>query len=150
MHVDPHSVHAHVVGEHGDSEVVLWSAARIAGLPLRDWPGWHADREPALAEEVRRAAYEVIRRKGATNHAIGLVTADLLRCLLRDERRVLTVSRVQEGALGLRNVALSLPAVVGAQGAADVLEPEMSADERQRLTRSADVLRAAAAGIGLS
>ena len=150
VHVDPHSVHAHVVGEHGDSEVVLWSAARIAGLPLRDWPGWNADREPVLAEEVRRAAYEVIRRKGATNHAIGLVTADLLRCLLRDERRVLTVSRVQEGALGLRNVALSLPAVVGAQGAADVLEPEMNVDERQALMQSADVLRAAAARLGLT
>ena len=150
VHVDPHSVHAHVVGEHGDSEVVLWSAARIAGLPLRDWPGWHADREPALAEEVRRAAYEVIRRKGATNHAIGLVTADLLRCLLRDERRVLTVSRVQEGALGLRNVALSLPAVVGARGAADVLEPEMNGDERQALMQSADVLRRAGEGLGLA
>jgi len=94
---------------------------------------------------VRRAAYEIIRRKGATNHAIGLVTADLLRCLLRDERRVLTVSRVQAGALGFRNVALSLPAVVGAQGAADVLEPEMSTDEREQLQHSADVLHRAAA-----
>lgn len=149
VHVDAHSVHAYVVGEHGDSEVVLWSAARIAGIPLRDWAGWRPEHEPALAEEVRRGAYEIIRRKGATNHAIGLVTADLLRCLLRDERRVLTVSRVQEGALGLRNVALSLPAVVGAQGAADVREPEMSADERERLEHSANVLRRAAAEAGL-
>ena len=150
VHVDSRSIHAHVVGEHGDSEVVLWSAARIAGMPLRDWPGWNVDWEPALAEEVRRAAYEVIRRKGATNHAIGLVTADLLRCLLRDERRVLTVSRVQDGALGLRDVALSLPAVVGAQGAADVLEPEMNEDEQGRLMESADVLRRAGTGVGLS
>lgn len=148
--VDPHSVHAHVVGEHGDSEVVLWSAARAGGVRLRDWAGWDQAREPILAEEVRRAAYEIIRRKGATNHAIGLVTADLLRCLLRDERRVLTVSRVQEGALGLRDVALSLPTVVGAQGAAQVLEPEMSADERDRLQHSADVLRRAATEIGLA
>ena len=148
--VDPHSVHAYVVGEHGDSEVVLWSAARIAGIPLRDWAGWQPDREPALAEEVRRAAYEIIRRKGATNHAIGLVTADLLRCLLRDERRVLTVSRVQDGILGLRDVALSLPTVVGANGAADVVEPEMSADERARLQHSAGVLRQAAVGAGLA
>jgi L-lactate dehydrogenase len=150
VNVDPRSIHAHVVGEHGDSEVVLWSAARIAGIPVREWAGWHPEREPALAEEVRRAAYEIIRRKGATNHAIGLVAADLLRCLLRDERRVLTVSRVQDGALGLRNVALSLPAVVGAQGAADVLEPEMSADERERLQQSADVLHRAAAEAGLA
>ncbi|RPI53379.1 MAG: L-lactate dehydrogenase [Acidobacteria bacterium] len=140
-----HSIHAYVVGEHGDSEVALWSSARVGGVPLRKWPGWDQSREPALAERVRRAAYEIIQRKGATNHAIGLVTADLLRCLLRNERRVLTVSRLQEGALGLRDVALSLPAVVGADGAADVVEPEMSGEEHHSLQRSAEVLRAAVA-----
>jgi L-lactate dehydrogenase len=150
IHVDPHSVHAHVVGEHGDSEVVLWTAARVGGVRLREWVGWDSQRESALAEEVRRAAYEIIRRKGATNHAIGLVTADLLRCILRDERRVLTVSRVQEGALGLRDVALSLPTVVGTEGAAEVLEPEISGDERQRLQHSVELLRQAAAGAGLT
>jgi L-lactate dehydrogenase len=149
LHVDPHSIHAHVVGEHGDSEVVLWSAARVGGVPLRQWAGWTSEREAAAADEVRRAAYEIIRRKGATNHAIGLVTADLLRCILRDERRVLTVSRVQEGALGLRNIALSLPAVVGGEGAGDVLEPDISDDERQRLEQSAAVLRRATADAGL-
>jgi L-lactate dehydrogenase len=143
VQVDARSIHAHVVGEHGDSAVVLWTAARLGGLPLRSWPGWDPEREVPLADHVRRAAYEIIRRKGATNHAIGLVTADLLRCLLRDERRVLTVSRMQTGAAGLNGVALSLPAVVGASGAAEVLEPEMSADERQRLEHSADVLRRA-------
>jgi L-lactate dehydrogenase len=150
LHIDPHSIHAHVVGEHGDSEVVLWSAARIAGIPLREWPGWSAQREPALADEVRQAAQQIIRRKGATNHAIGLVTADLLRCLLRDERRVLTVSRVQEGALGLASVALSLPTIVGGEGATDVLEPAMDAGERKRVEHSADVLRRAAADAGLT
>ncbi len=150
INVDPRSIHAHVVGEHGDSEVVLWSGARIAGRPLRQWPGWSHDREPALADGVRRAAYEIIRRKGATNHAIGLVTADLLQCLLRDERRVLTVSRVQTGALGLHDVALSLPVVVGVEGAAEVVEPDMSAEERQRLAASADILRKAAADIGFA
>jgi L-lactate dehydrogenase len=146
--VDPRSVHAHVVGEHGDSEVVAWSAARVGGVRLRDWPGWDEAGEAALGEEVRRAAYEIIRRKGATNHAIGLVTADLLRCILRDERRVLTVSRVQDGVLGLKDVALSLPAIVGASGAAEVIGPELSGDERERLEQSAAVLRDAARGIG--
>lgn len=145
LHVDPRSVHAHVVGEHGDSEVVLWSAASVGGIRLKDWPGWSQDDQPVLARDVRLAAHEIIRRKGATNHAIGLVTADLLRCLLRDERRVLTVSRVQEGAAGLRHIALSLPAVVSASGAADVLDPEMSSQERDGLARSAEVLRLAAA-----
>ncbi len=143
--VDPRSVHAHVVGEHGDSEVVVWSSATAGGISLRGWPGWGEEQQPAMAEDVRRAAYEIIRRKGATNHAIGLVTADLLRCLLRDERRVLTVCRVQEGAAGLRHVALSLPTIVGAGGAADVLEPDMSREEREGLEHSADVLRQAAA-----
>jgi L-lactate dehydrogenase len=143
IEVDPHSVHAHVVGEHGDSEVILWTAARAGGVRLREWPGWNRDQEQTIADAVKRAAYEIIRRKGATNHAIGLVTADLLRCILRDERRVLTVSRVQDGAFGVRDVALSLPAIVGSRGAADVLEPETSADERRGLERSADVLRSA-------
>jgi L-lactate dehydrogenase len=146
--VDPHSVHAHVVGEHGDSEVVLWSAARIGGIPLRQWPGWDSAREGAVADEVRRAAYEIIRRKGATNHAIGLVTADLLRCILRDERRVLTVSRVQEGVLGLADVGLSLPTIVGVQGATEVLQPDLNGDELEKLHRSAGVLRAAVSTIG--
>jgi L-lactate dehydrogenase len=150
IHVDPHSIHAHVVGEHGDSEVVLWSGARVGGARLRAWKGWDRDRESAVATQVRRAAYEIIQRKGATNHAIGLVTADLLRCILRDERRVLTVSRLQAGALGLHGVALSLPTVVGVDGAGDVLEPEISDDERERLEQSADVLRRATAQIAQS
>jgi L-lactate dehydrogenase len=114
---------------------------------LREWPAWDRAREADIADEVRRAAYEIIKRKGATNHAIGLVTADLLRSLLRDERRVLTVSRVQEGTAGLSGVALSLPAVVGAQGAADLIEPDMSDDERKRLDASAGVLRTAVASV---
>ena len=94
--LDARSIHAHVVGEHGDSEVVLWSAARVGGVALRQWPGWAREREAALADEVRRAAYEIIARKGATNHAIGLVTAAFLRSALRNERRIMTVSRVRK------------------------------------------------------
>jgi L-lactate dehydrogenase len=77
------------------------------------------------------------------------ITADLLRCVLRDERRVLTVSSVQDGICGIRDVALSLPAIVGAGGVSEVLEPEMSADEQQALKHSADVLRNAATAAGL-
>lgn len=147
LRIEPRSIHAHVVGEHGDSEVVLWSTACVGGVALRHWAGWTAEREAPILEEVRRAAYEIIARKGATNHAIGLVTAALLRWGLRGERRVLTVSRVQHGALGIHDVALSLPAVVGCQGAVEVIEPEMNADERAKLTYSAEVLRRAAAQV---
>ncbi len=145
--VAPQSIHAQVVGEHGDSEVVLWSGAQVGGVPVRQWPGWAAETETRLAVEVRRAAYEVIQRKGATNHAIGLVTASLLRCLLRGEQRVLTVSRLQEGAAGLNGVALSLPTVVGEDGATQVLAPQMDEAESAALARSAQVLKAAAASL---
>jgi L-lactate dehydrogenase len=145
--LDPRSIHAQVVGEHGDSEVVLWSGARVGGMPLARWPGWDASRQSAIADEVRRAAFEIIRRKGATNHAIGLVTASLLRWAMRGERRILTVSRVQDEVPGLEGVALSLPTVVGSDGAKQVIEPDMTDGEREALLRSAEVLRTAASSL---
>jgi L-lactate dehydrogenase len=126
---------------------VLWSSARVAGTPLRDWPGWRAEREASVGKEVRTAAYEIIQRKGATNHAIGLVTARLLESVLRDERRVLTVSRVQTGFLAFEDVALSLPAVVGASGTVRVIVPDMDEQERAGFERSAQVLRDAMASL---
>ena len=148
LHVDSHSVHAQVIGEHGDSEVVLWSSATAGGVRIRDWPRWNRDEEPRIAHEVRRAAYEIIQRKGATNHAIGLVTADLLRSMLRDERRILTVARVQHETAGFEDVALSLPAVVSAAGAVTVIHPQLDPDERTGLERSVAVLREAGASLG--
>lgn len=142
------SIHAQVVGEHGDSSVMLWSGAGVGGVPLRDWPGWQAAQEATLAQQVRRAAYEVIRRKGATNHAIGLVTAELIGCIAGDERRLLPVSRVQTGACGLNGVALSLPVLVGAGGAVQVAEPAMDDAERAALAASAGVLAAAWESLG--
>jgi L-lactate dehydrogenase len=143
LDVDPRSVHAQVIGEHGDSEVCVWSSAVVGGTPLRQWPGWDREREHNAETEVREAAYQIISRKGATNHAIGLVTANLLRGMLRDERRVLTVSRVQDGLFALDDIAMSLPAIVGASGAAEVIEPQLDDAERAALERSADVLRRA-------
>ncbi len=145
--LEPRSIHGQVIGEHGDSEVVLWSSVEIGGRRLRAMERWDRAREAALATEVRTAASEIIRRKGATNHAIGLVTAALLRWMLRGDRRVLTVSRVQHGAAGVDGVALSLPAVVGRDGASEIIVPDMDEVEREGLARSADVLRAARASL---
>ncbi|HEX9939306.1 MAG TPA: hypothetical protein VGB15_19340 [Longimicrobium sp.] len=147
LNLDPRSIHAQVVGEHGDSEVVLWSNAMVGGTLLRQWPGWSREMEERVATEVRTSAYQIIQRKGATNHAIGLVTAALLRWMLRGERRILTVSRVQDGALGVRNVALSLPTIVGADGASQVIAPDLEPEERAAFDRSADVLRQAIASV---
>jgi L-lactate dehydrogenase len=149
LHVATQSIHAQVIGEHGDSELVLWSGAQVGGVALRHWPNWSANTEQRLAREVRMAAYEVIQRKGATNHAIGLVTARLVECLLDDQHQVLTVSRMQQGACGLHGVALSLPALVSRSGATRVLEPTLDAVELAGLSHSAEVLRAARASFTL-
>ena len=144
LDLEPRSIHAQVVGEHGDSSVVLWSGAQLGGVRLRERPGWSREKELEIAHEVRNAAYEIIAKKGSTNHAIGLVTAALLRWTLRaGGRRILTISRVQEGAAGIHDVAISLPTIVGRRGAVEVIEPEMNAEEQEALHRSADVLRQA-------
>ena len=147
LDLDPRSIHAQVIGEHGDSEVVLWSTARVGGIPLRAWPAWTAEREERIALEVRRAAYEIIQRKGATNHAIGLVTASVLASMTRDERRVRTVSRAQHGASGLPPIAFSLPAIVAARGAVEVLQPALDEAESAALAHSAQVLQEAVASV---
>ncbi len=147
LDLDPRSVHAQVIGEHGDSEVVLWSSAHIGGIPLREWPGWTTEDEAAIAHEVRNSAYEIIRLKGATNHAIGAVTAALLRWSLRGTKRILTISRIQNGVAGLRDVAISMPTIVGTEGAVQVLAPAMNESEWAALHRSAEVLADAYAAV---
>lgn len=147
LSIDPRSIHAQVIGEHGDSEVCVWSNAMVGGSRIRERSNWSADREKAIEREVKEAAFRIIERKGATNHAIGLVTANLLQGMLRNEQRVLTVSRVQDGAFGIDDVALSLPTIVGADGASEVLEPHLDADERSALDHSAGVLRDAIASV---
>lgn len=141
INVDPKSVHAQVIGEHGDSESVLWSSAHIGGIPLRKWKTWSREFELVISEQVRTAAYEIIQRKGATNHAIGLVTATLLMWIVRGERRVITVSTVMDGVHGISDVALSLPSLVSANGVEQVLEVPMDTEERDQLYRSAEVLK---------
>lgn len=143
--VSPQSVHLNVLGEHGDSQVAVFSSASIGNVSLRAWPSWHAAHEQEIAQRVRGAAGEIIARKGATNHAIGLAAAHLVKWALADERRVLTVSRLQEGALGLRDVCLSMPVIVGSGGAVEVLTPQLSEVELDALMSSARLLQHAKA-----
>ena len=145
LDVDPRNIHAQVIGEHGDSESILWSSATIGSQKLRDWKGWRRSYEAEIAEEVRKAAYEIIKRKGATNHAIGLVTAALLQRLLRGENRILNLSTVISGAYGLQDLAISLPSLVTRNGIKEILEVEMSPEERDRFFQSAEVITKAIA-----
>ena len=140
------SVHAMVVGEHGDSEVVLWSSATVGGTPLLEVVGPDGDRVVAgelegIRAEVRDAAARIIRGKGNTNLAIGLATARIARAISRDERAVLPVS-VRTDVPGAGDVCLSLPSVVGREGVLTCLATPLDDDEREGLRRSAAALRA--------
>jgi L-lactate dehydrogenase len=146
--VDARNVHASVIGEHGESEVPVWSLARIANLTLPEFgltagKPWSADHERQVGEQVQRAGAEVIKRKGATFYAVALATISVVQAVLRDTRTVLTVSTVLTGEQGVDGVALSLPCIVGQQGRLATIPLSLSAAERDAFKRSADLLRAA-------
>jgi L-lactate dehydrogenase len=152
--IDPRSVHAHVVGEHGDSEVVLWSRATVAGLPVGEFctqrgTACDSEMQEDISRQVLRAAYEIIDRKGATYYGIGLGIRNVVEAMLRDQNTVLTVSTLMTGQLGVADICLSLPSVVDRGGVEGVLVPAMSDEERMAFVRSATVLRETAQAVGL-
>lgn len=148
------NVHAHIVGEHGESELPLWSSAHVGNISLSHFkvPGGRgltrADRDAIIAQ-VRAAAAEIIAAKGATNWAIGLATARILDAVRRDENAVLTVSRVLHDYHGIDDVALSVPCLVNVQGVGEPLDIRFSSDEMEGLTASAQVLKEACHEVGL-
>jgi L-lactate dehydrogenase len=154
LDVAPHSVHAYVLGEHGDSEVLVWSGADVGGVPL-DKMARECGREvsPAVRsrvdEAVRRAAYRIIAGKGATYHGIGAGLSRVVEAIRDDERAVLTVCTITAECQGVRDVALSLPRVIGARGAERTLTPELDGEERAALERSATILKEAADALGV-
>ncbi|MET4158829.1 L-lactate dehydrogenase [Agromyces sp. PvR057] len=150
--VSTSSVHAAIVGEHGDTEFPLWSQAGIGPVPILDWRGGEPFTLPELdqiADEVRNAAYTVIKGKGATNYAIGLAGARIVEAIVNDERAVLPVSTVLSGIRGLDGVALSIPSIVGGEGAFPIAEAPMSDDEARLLDISAKAIRDSLASLGL-
>jgi L-lactate dehydrogenase len=152
--VSVQNVHAYIVGEHGDSEIPLWSSANIAGVPLHEWAvmghGRLSVRDRAeIFENVKSAAQQIIAGKGATNYAIGLSTARILQALLNDENRVLPVSSLLRGYKGLvDDVCLSVPCVVNARGVDVPLEVSMNDAEAAGLRNSAERVREAVRSVG--
>ncbi len=150
--VDPRNVHAYVVGEHGDSEVFLWSQVHIAGTPLdafcRGCERSCASPDRAEVEKaVRESAYHVIEKKGFTNYAVSLAVLRIAGALLRNERSVLTVSTMLSGEYGLDGVCLSVPCLVGSHGVERIIATDLSGEERAGLVASAAALRAAVAAL---
>jgi L-lactate dehydrogenase len=146
--VDARSVHAHIIGEHGDTEVAAWSIATIGGMPIAEFQaasGRVLDRESRerIVTDTRRAAYEIIERKGATYYAVAAGVVRIIQAILRDESTVLTVSSRLTGSYGLEDVCLSLPCIVNRSGIAQLLDPPLAAEELSALRHSAAVLKAA-------
>jgi L-lactate dehydrogenase len=145
LNVSPSSVEAQILGEHGTSEVFVWSSAHVAGTPVRELltqssQNWEEFRRE-VEQQVRYANITIIEGIGASQHGIGMVSARIAEIVLRDERSVVPVGSYHSRY----GVTLSLPSVVGREGALQILEPEMSTAERQALQRSADTLKAAGA-----
>lgn len=144
--VDPRSVHAYIVGEHGDSELALWSLANIAGVRLVDFvgangQGYHQAALDAILEQTRNAAYEIIKRKRATYYAIGLGLLSIAEAVLRDQHTVMTISSLMNGQYGVSGIAISLPTIVGRDGAEEVLNLPLSEQEIALFQRSAGILK---------
>jgi L-lactate dehydrogenase len=137
----PTQVKATILGEHGDSMVPIWSSAAYAGMPLVKVPGCTPTFQSQIFERTKGSGAEVIRRKGGAGWAVGLTIAEVVHAIALDRRQTLPVSTVQQGAYGLRNVALSVPTVVGRAGALSHLEVELWPKEAQALQASARALQ---------
>ena len=150
--VDPRSVHAFILGEHGDSEVPVWSLANIAGMRLPAFCAaqglaYDASALDDIFRQTRDAAYAIIERKGATYYAVAAGLVRIVEAIIRDQRTVLSVSSLIDGYYGVDDVCLSLPTVLGRDGVERVLRPDLDPHEVEGLRRSAAVVKGALAGL---
>lgn len=139
--VPPTQVSALILGEHGDSMVPIWSSATVAGLPLDKYPGWNAHLASELFTRTKSSGAEVIKKKGGAGFAVGLAIQEVIETIALDRRRILPVSSMQTGCYGLRDVAISVPAIVGRAGVLGTHEIDLWPKELQALRQSGNTLR---------
>ena len=144
--VDSRSVHAFIIGEHGDSEIAAFSSANVSGIPLNDFCEMkghfnHDESEKFIAEDVKNAAYEIIQRKRATYFGVAMAVKRICECIVRDEKSILPVSTMMHGEQGIEGVVLSMPCVVGGDGIETQVPIKLDEDEAKRLRESADILK---------
>ena len=152
LNVDPRSVHAFVIGEHGDSELAVWSSANVSGIRLDEYCAHcgyvsHEANRKKLENDVKNSAYEIIERKGATYYGIAAATRRICESIVRDEHSILPVSTLAKGHFGLNDLYISVPSLVGARGVEDILDVNLSDEERAALEKSAAALKAVIAQI---
>jgi L-lactate dehydrogenase len=153
LNVAVQNVHAYIAGEHGDSEIPLWSSATVASIPLHEWAVAHHGKltvrdRTEIFQNVKMAAYHIIQGKGATNYAIGLATAKILEAVLHDENRILPVSSLLTDFRGINDVCLSVPSIVNRAGVEAALPIPLNANEEAGLKNSAETIRQAVRELG--
>ena len=146
LQVDPRDIHAYIIGEHGDSELVVWSGAQVAGIHINHFCELrgHFNHEEAmerLAQEVRDSAYEIIERKGATYYGVAVAVKRIATAIVKDEHAVLPVSSLMQGEFGLNDLCLSIPTVIGQDGVEKVVDIYLNNDENDKLQSSARALK---------
>ena len=146
LSIDNRSVHAFIIGEHGDSEIAAWSSANVSGIPLNDFCELrghieHDESMSRIAENVKNSAYEIIEKKKATYYGIAMSVRRICEAIIRDEKSILPVSSMQHGEYGIHDVSLSVPAIVGRGGVERVVPIELSPEEKEALQASADTLK---------
>lgn len=144
--IDSRSVHAFVIGEHGDSELAAWSSAMVSGVPINDFCELrghynHDEATEQIAENVKNSAYEIIRKKKATYFGVAMAVRRICEAIIRDEKSILPVSNLMHGEFGIDNVALSMPAIVGADGVEKLVPISLDEEEREKLLESAKTLK---------
>jgi L-lactate dehydrogenase len=145
--VPPTQVKALILGEHGDSMVPIWSSATVAGLPLEHFAGWSSLLAEELFKRTKGSGAEVISKKGGAGFAVGLAIQEVIEAIALDRQAVLPVSSVLSNIYGIRDIALSVPTVVGRKGVVATLEIELWAKELQALAKSSQVLRETLDGV---
>jgi L-lactate dehydrogenase len=151
--IDPHHIHAHVIGEHGDSEVLTWSLVTVAGMPLESFIKLRGiqfteEKRREIDRQVRQAAYTIISGKGATYYGVGSALARIVKVILHDQRAVMTVCMPAKEVAGVPDVTLSLPRLVGGTGVLETFPLPLSDKEGNQLFESAKVIRQALDELG--
>ena len=146
LNVDSRSVHAYIIGEHGDSELAVWSSANVSGIGINDFCELrghyeHDEAMDRIYRTVRDSAYEIIERKGATYYGVAMAVSRIAESIIRNEHSVLPVSSLMEGEYGLTDLCISVPTIVYAKGAEQVLEIPLSQEEKEKLQKSAAELK---------
>jgi L-lactate dehydrogenase len=145
LKIDPRNVHAYIIGEHGDTEVPVWSLANVAGIRLKDYcplcrVEYNVDEFSKLFLQVKNAGYEIIQRKGRTNYAVALALTKIVQSILRDENAILTVSTFLEDYHGVSNICLSVPVVLGKDGVREIIKLPLDQREVSDFQRSARII----------